>query len=503
MLSTKLDSSNSFTTSTSTLATTQQRATFAGAPPLNIERVATLELLVVDDDAPVRNACAEIAAGMGFSTHVADSVPAARAHLQRHPVDLMLLDLKLPGGGGLVLLEEVKTKHPETAVVVMTAFATVSSAVEAMRTGANDYLTKPFALEELATVLERSAQRRHFDMESRALRERLRTQKGMGNLIGRTQEMEKLYRILSKVAFTTHPVLILGESGTGKEIVARSIHFNGTNAAKPFIPVDCGSLVPTLIESELFGYVKGAFTGAHKSKDGLLVAAEGGTVFLDEIGELPHDLQAKLLRALQEKEVRPVGATHTVPIAARILAATNRNLEQMVEQGRFRKDLFFRLNVVNVRIPPLRDRRADIPLLAANTLERMRRENGLTYTFADDALRLMAEYDWPGNVRELEHAIERACALSSGPVLHMGDFPTQLQDHLSHRDREATAAAIALQATESPQVLSIAEMEKQAILNTIRQLNGDKLMAAKLLGIGKTTLYRKLKEYGIEDEEAD
>jgi DNA-binding NtrC family response regulator len=503
MLSTKLDSSNSFTASTSTLATTQQRATFAGAPPLNIERVATLELLVVDDDAPVRNACAEIAAGMGFSTHVADSVPAARAHLQRHPVDLMLLDLKLPGGGGLVLLEEVKTKHPETAVVVMTAFATVSSAVEAMRTGANDYLTKPFALEELATVLERSAQRRHFDMESRALRERLRTQKGMGNLIGRTQEMEKLYRILSKVAFTTHPVLILGESGTGKEIVARSIHFNGTNAAKPFIPVDCGSLVPTLIESELFGYVKGAFTGAHKSKDGLLVAAEGGTVFLDEIGELPHDLQAKLLRALQEKEVRPVGATHTVPIAARILAATNRNLEQMVEQGRFRKDLFFRLNVVNVRIPPLRDRRADIPLLAANTLERMRRENGLTYTFADDALRLMAEYDWPGNVRELEHAIERACALSSGPVLHMGDFPTQLQDHLSHRDREATAAAIALQATESPQVLSIAEMEKQAILNTIRQLHGDKLMAAKLLGIGKTTLYRKLKEYGIEDEEAD
>jgi DNA-binding NtrC family response regulator len=500
MLSTKLDSSNRSTVPASTLGRPQQ-ATFAGAPPLNIERVATLELLVVDDDAPVRNACAEIATGMGFSTHVADSVPAARAHLQRHPVDLMLLDLKLPGGGGLVLLEEVKTKHPETAVVVMTAFATVSSAVEAMRTGANDYLTKPFALEELATVLERSAQRRHFDNESRALRERLRNQKGMGNLIGKTQEMEKLYRILSKVAFTTHPVLILGESGTGKEIVARSIHFNGTNATKPFIPVDCGSLVPTLIESELFGYVKGAFTGANRSKDGLLVAAEGGTVFLDEIGELPHDLQAKLLRALQEKEVRPVGATFAVPIAARILAATNRDLGQMVEQGKFRKDLYFRLNVVNVRIPPLRDRRADIPLLAANTLERMRRENGLTYTFADDALRLMAEYDWPGNVRELEHAIERACALSSGPVLHMGDFPTQLQDHLLHQDRAATAAAIAHNAIESPQVLSIAEMEKQAILNTIRQLNGDKLMAAKLLGIGKTTLYRKLKEYGIEDEE--
>jgi two-component system response regulator HydG len=192
-----------------------------------------------------------------------------------------------------------------------------------------------------------------------------------------------------------------------------------------------------------------------------------------------------------------------VPISARILAATNRDLHQMVEQGRFRKDLFFRLNVVNVRIPPLRDRKADIPLLAANTLERMRRENGLTYTFADDALRLMAEYDWPGNVRELEHAIERACALSSGPVLHMGDFPTQLQDHQFHRDRAANAAAIVAAVTDSPQVLSIAEMEKQAILNTIRQLNGDKLMAAKLLGIGKTTLYRKLKEYGLVDDAMD
>ncbi len=480
--------------------------TFSGAAVLTSANKAALQLLIVDDDAPVRNACAEIAARMGFITHVADSVPSARAHLQRFPVDLMLLDLKLPGCGGLMLLEEVKSRHPEASVVVMTAFATVSSAVEAMRTGAIDYLTKPFALEELATVLERSAQGRHFDMESRALRQRLRTQQGMGNLIGRTPEMEKLYRILSKVAFTTHPVLILGESGTGKEVVARSIHFNGTNAAKPFIPVDCGSLVPTLIESELFGYVKGAFTGANRSKDGLLVAAEGGTVFLDEIGELPLDLQAKLLRALQEKEVRPVGANHAVPIAARILAATNRDLHQMVEQGRFRKDLFFRLNVVNVRIPALRDRKADIPLLAANTLERLQRESGLNYTFADDALLLMAEYDWPGNVRELEHAIERACALSSGPVLHMGDLPTQLQDHKLHRDNAASAAALALTTANSdsnsnaPRVLSIAEMEKQAIRNTIRKLNGDKLMAARLLGIGKTTLYRKLKEYGIEEE---
>ena len=472
-----------------------------------------LEVLIVDDDAPVRAACAEIAASLGFATHLGDSVGSAREVMARGPMDLLLLDLRLPGGGGLKLLEEVRAQRPETVVVVMTAFATVGSAVEAMRLGASDYLTKPFTLEELTAVLERAAQRRTFDLESRTLREKLRTGQGMGILVGRSPAMEKLYRILSKVAYTSHPVLILGESGTGKELIARSIHSNGPNANRPFIPVDCGSLVPTLVESELFGHVKGAFTGANRTKTGLLAAADGGTVFLDEIGELPLDLQAKLLRALQEKEVRPVGATQSVPIQARILAATNRDLASMVETGRFRKDLYFRLNVVNIRVPPLRERRSDIPLLAAHVLERMRRENGMNYTFADDALRLLTEYDWPGNVRELEHAIERACALSSGPVLHLGDFPTQLQDHRLHTMARvenvspderfpglARPFAGAPGASGQPAVTSIAELEKQAILNTIRQLKGDKLMAAKLLGIGKTTLYRKLKEYGLGED---
>src|SRR6202046_1457282 len=271
----------------------------------------------------------------------------------------------------------------------MTAFATVSSAVEAMRIGAGDYLTKPFALEELTAVLERTGQQLHMDVQSRQLRERLRTQQGMGGLVGRSPAMEKVYRILSKVAYSTHPVLILGESGTGKELVARSIHFNGPNAAKPFVPVDCGSLVPTLIESELFGHVKGAFTGASRAKEGLLAAAEGGTVFLDEIGELPLDLQAKLLRALQEKEVRPVGATHSVPISARVLAATNRAPTAMVAQGTFRKDLFFRLNVVSLKIPSLRERRDDIPVLMEFFLERAQNESGRAHSFSEDAVRLM------------------------------------------------------------------------------------------------------------------
>ena len=464
-----------------------------GMPPLHI--------LVVDDDDSLRKVCCEIASGMGFVAVSAASVSEALTLMKQQPADLLLLDLKLPGGGGLKLLGEVKELYPKTGVVVMTAFATVSSAVDAMRIGAGDYLTKPFALEELITVLERSSRRLHFDIESRQLRERLRTRRGMGDLIGTSPAMEKVYRILSKVAFSTHPVLILGESGTGKELVARAIHSTGPNAAKPFIPVDCGSLVSTLVESELFGHVKGSFTGANRSKEGLLAAAEGGTVFLDEIGELPLDLQTKLLRALQEKEVRPVGATHAVPISARVVAATNRDLITMVAQGLFRKDLYFRLNVVNLKIPALRDRKEDIAIFVEHFLERGQRESGKSHHFSEDALRLMMKYDWPGNVRELQHAVERTCAMSSGPVLHTVDLPTQLQDFRAQADASTNSSDDPISAHASPggTVVSIADMEKEAILGTIRQLKGDKLMAARLLGIGKTTLYRKLKEYGISE----
>jgi DNA-binding NtrC family response regulator len=469
-------------------------------PPNNLHGLPLLHLLIVDDDDAVREACSAIARKMGFAVVTARDLAAARAILQHQKLDLMLLDLKNPGtggGGGLSLLEEVKTLHPETGVIVMTAFASVSSAVQAMRVGAGDYLTKPFAFDELVTILERAGERRHLDLESRRLRERMRTQKGASHLVGRSPEMEKLYRILSKVANTNHPVLILGESGTGKELVARQIHFNGPHANKPFVPVDCGSLMPELIESELFGSVKGAIPGVTRAKEGLLAAAEGGTVFLDEIGELPLDLQAKLLRTLQEKAVRPVGGTFAVPISARVLAATNRDLTAMVEGGRFRKDLYFRLNVVNLRIPPLRDRSEDIPLLAQHFLECAQRETGVAHVFSDDALRAMIGYSWPGNVRELENAIERACALSSGPILHMGDLPTQLHDY-RHTSLDAGTSEPEV---SKDQIVSIAEMERNAILGTIRQLKGDKLMAAKLLGIGKTTLYRKLKEYGISEDE--
>ncbi len=474
--------------------TVTYRNDMASSPP------GKMRVLILDEDAAVRSAISEIAASRGFLPHAVATVEAAREYLRGNSTDVLLLDLKSPNGDGIELLDEVKTLQSDTSIVVMTAFATVTSAVEVMRTGATDYLTKPFAMEELAAVLERTATRRQLNSDSRKLRERLRSQQNLGTIIGQSPEMDKLYRILSKVAHSSHPVMILGESGTGKELVARSIHGNGPNAQKPFLPVDCGSLVPTLVESELFGYMKGAFTGANRNKDGLLVAAEDGTVFLDEIGELPLELQAKLLRALQEREVRPVGASHRVPIRARVLAATNRDLSQMVEQGRFRKDLFYRLNVVSLKIPPLRERRQDVPLLTAHFLERIGKEYGKKFELGDEALRVLAEYDWPGNVRELENALERACSFASGDVVQLGDLPTQLQDFRMQQRRLTVPLRQTLQAAAAqPGVTSLADMEKQAILDTIRRLKGDKLQAARLLGIGKTTLYRKLKEYNIGD----
>ncbi|MGA9671214.1 MAG: sigma-54 dependent transcriptional regulator [Terracidiphilus sp.] len=480
------------------LATVPGSITMDFIPQLAVPAVR-LHLLVVDEDAAVRSACVEIAASLGYAVENTDDLGQARSLLRGRAADILLVNLPARTNQGLELISEVKLLYPQTAVIAMTASGSVNAAVEAMRCGASDYLTKPFAMDELSTVLDRAAAGFTTDTASRHLRERLRLSEGLGAMIGRSAEMEKLYRILSKVAQTSHPVLILGESGTGKELVARTIHAYGPNSQKPFLPVDCGSLVPTLIESELFGYVKGAFTGANHSKDGLLVSAEGGTVFLDEIGELTLDLQAKLLRALQEKEVRPVGATHRVPIRARIVAATNRDLAAMVEKGTFRKDLFYRLNVVNLRLPSLRDRREDIPLLAAHFLDRISREHGTKFTLSDEALRTMMRHDWPGNVRELENSVERACALSSGPILHLGDLPTGLQQQGLDARKSPSAADETETEGSVPVLTTLADLERQAILGAIRRLNGDKLQAAKLLGIGKTTLYRKLKEYGITD----
>src|SRR5437660_2020684 len=344
-----------------------------------------LNLLIVDDERSIREACREVAQSLGFTTFVADSAEHAFRLLEAQGIDGVLLDLRLPGAGGLEALRRIKERRPEAIVIVVTGYGTVQSAVQAMKTGAYDYVTKPFSVDELKLLLERVAGHLGLKSENRMLREKVKSKQGFGGIVGRAPEMEKLYRIIAKAANSAHPVLILGESGTGKEMVARAIHYSGPFRDKPFVPVDCGSLVPTLIEGELFGYVKGAFTGANQAKDGLLAIAESGTVFLDEVGELSVDLQAKLLRALQEKEIRPVGSTKWVPVNVRILAATNRDLEQAVGQGEFCRDLYFRLNVLSLRIPPLRERREDIPLLVETFLDRVSPVSGRKHELNDAA----------------------------------------------------------------------------------------------------------------------
>jgi two-component system response regulator HydG len=327
----------------------------------------------------------------------------------------------------LDLLKQVHEMYPQIAVVVLTQYGTIASAVAATRMGAVDYVTKPFHVDDMKSRLERVARDLDLDRENRLLREQLRTRPGFGGLIGVSAKMQRVYKMTEKVSQHEYPVLILGESGTGKELVARSIHFSGPRKDRPFAPVDCSSLVPTLIESELFGYVKGAFTGAMQAKQGLLEAAQGGTLFLDEIGDMPVDLQAKLLRALQEREVKPVGSTERRRINVRVIAATNRDLESAIRAGTFRQDLYFRLNVVQIKLPPLRDRKSDIPILVTAFLEKFSDPRGSPHTISDDAMRRLIAYDWPGNVRELENAIERAVALGSGPIMHVGDLPSNLQ----------------------------------------------------------------------------
>jgi len=457
-----------------------------------IEGANLLNLMIVDDERAIREVCRDVAQTLGFHTSIADSAEHAYRVLESNAIDVVLLDLKLPGAGGLEALHQIRERRPDAVIIVVTGYGTVQSAVQAMKNGAYDYVTKPFSMEELRLLLERVSSHLKLKTENRMLREKIKSKQGFGSIVGRAPEMEKLYRIIAKAAQSTHPVLILGESGTGKEMVARSIHFSGPFRDKPFIPVDCGSLVPTLIESELFGYVKGAFTGAVQSRDGLLAIAEGGTVFLDEVGELPVDLQAKLLRAIQEREIRPVGSTRRIAINVRILAATNRDLEQAVAQGTFRRDLYFRLNVLSLRIPPLRERRQDIPLLAAHFLERLSRASGHERSVSDEAMKALLAYDWPGNVRELENCLERACAFTIGPMIQVADLPSSIHS-------APGTMPIGIEGTTT-KILPMAELEKQTILNTITQLNGDKLLAARLLGIGKTTLYRKLKEYSSQDQ---
>jgi two-component system, NtrC family, response regulator AtoC len=471
-----------------------------------------IRLLVVDDEQSIRKLCMTVGEALGFVCLEAESGESALALLEEQPAHMILTDMIMPRMSGLEFLERVKKLLPRTEVAVMTGHGSVETAVQAMKLGAYDYISKPFSpLEELRLFLRRMAEKIRLVEENEFLRQRMDSETAAHGIVGSSSKIEDVLRMVSRLKDTRTPVLVYGESGTGKELVARAIHFRGAFAARPFVAVDCGSLVPTLIESELFGYEKGAFTGALKSKQGLFQAADGGTIFLDEVGELPLELQAKLLRVLQEKEVRPVGSNQRVKVDVRVIAATNRDLEAAYKNGTFRKDLYFRLNVVTLYVPALRERRSDTPMLVHWFLERYAPGQELHVTSA--AMKALMQYDWPGNVRELENCVERAVALGNGQVIDLGDLPAAIAAGSASAGSPAIApqvratvldpdlAAASQHMPDSPRsaasTTDLEDIERATIQRVFEQVKGDKALAGRMLGISRATLYRKLKRYNI------
>jgi two-component system, NtrC family, response regulator AtoC len=453
-----------------------------------------IRLLIVDDEQTIRRLCMTVGESLGFYCLEAESGDAALALLEEQPVHMILTDMVMPRMSGLEFLEQVKRDFPAIEVAVMTGHGSVETAVQAMKLGAYDYIAKPFApLDDLRLFLRRMADKVRLVEENLYLRERSETETAVHGIIGTSASIQHVLRLISRLKDTRTPVLISGESGTGKELVARALHFRGNMASRPFVAVDCGSLVPTLIESELFGYEKGAFTGALRSKQGLLQSADTGTIFLDEVGELPLEMQARLLRFIQEKEVRPVGSNQKVKVDVRIMAATNRDLDAEYKKGTFRKDLYFRLNVVTISLPPLRERRSDIPILAAFFLERLAPGRGVQVS--GNAMKALLAYDWPGNVRELENCLERAVALGDQRILEVDDLPPSIANAEiqaeSLESREFSGRPTDLRATD------LEDIERATIERVFSQVNGDKALAGKMLGISRATLYRKLKRYHI------
>jgi DNA-binding NtrC family response regulator len=446
-------------------------------------------LLVVDDEQSIRKLCMTIGTSLGYACSEAESAETAVARIEQEAPDLILTDLKLPSQSGVELLRQAKALSPHAEIAIMTGHGSIESAVDAMKLGAYDYIEKPFRVEKMRLLLQRMAEKVRLVTENEFLRERVDTEDNLDGIIGASANIQDVLRMISRLKDTRTPVLVSGESGTGKELVARAIHFRGSMAQTPFVAVDCGSLVPTLMESELFGYEKGAFTGAIKSKTGLFQAASGGTIFLDEIGELPLEMQAKLLRVLQEREVRPVGSNESHSVDVRVIAATNRDLETAYREGTFRKDLYFRLNVVTVHLPSLRERRSDIPVLVHHFLNRYAPGTNLQVTPA--AMKSLLQYEWPGNVRELENCVARAVTLGDRQIIDVSDLPPAI------RAEGSSSAQTTLPDSSSLSTTALAEMERMTILKVFERANGDKALAGRMLGISRATLYRKLKRYKI------
>jgi DNA-binding NtrC family response regulator len=456
-----------------------------------------LRVMVVDDEEPMLEWLSIFLEQAGYHVDCySDGRAALDAGEASHP-DVLVVDIKMPGISGLEVFSRLKEQSPDIVGIVMTAYSSVETAVTAIRHGASDYLLKPFQADQLLLAIEKALGNRRIARENVELRRRVRRDFDFSRIVGKSRPVLELLEQIRVVAGKQSTVLITGESGTGKELVARAIHHNSSRADGPFMGVSCGSFSRNLLESELFGHRKGAFTGAHRDKDGLLVSASGGTFFLDEIGELDRELQVKLLRALQERQVRPVGATRTVPFDTRIVAATNRDLQEMVDNGDFRSDLYYRLNVIPLKVPALRERRGDIPHLIRHFIDS--REGVPSREFTDQAVEALGAYRWPGNVRELENLVERLCVMSASDVIDASDLP----EYILSREETPSApgdAPCSLPEADAPPA-TLREMEKAWILYVLEhRADGQKRRAAKLLGINESTLHRKLDRYLGEDD---
>jgi DNA-binding NtrC family response regulator len=442
------------------------------------------KILVVDDEANARTALADILRSDGYAVETAGDGFKALGHLDDFAPDVVLTDLNMPGIDGVELLRKVKERDAELPVVLMTAFGGVETAVSAMREGAADYLTKPLNTDELSIVLERTIERTKLRREASDLRNQIRSRYSFDNIVGSSQEMQRVFKTVAQVAPSRATVLLTGESGTGKELVAAAIHHHSPRAAGPFVKLHCAALAESLLESELFGHERGAYTGADRKREGRFEQANGGTLFLDEIGEISLGTQVKLLRVLQEREFERVGGSQTLQTDVRVVAATNRDLKEMVVAGKFREDLFYRLNVINLTLPSLRQRPSDVPALAMHFLKRYAAENAkVVKGISDEALTQIANYSWPGNVRELENVIERAVVLTDGESIEVAHLPPEL------------AAASRRSGPPAIPGATMEELERYAIMKTMESVGGATSRAAELLGISVRKIQYKLQEY--------
>ena len=451
-------------------------------------------IFVIDDDPTARELLVEALQKEGHAVESFSDGSGAITRGKEVPVDLVLTDIRMEGTDGLTVLKEFKRFSPDTSIVLLTAFGSLEGAIEAIKQGAYDYLAKPFKREEIRLVVQRSLEHCRLVRENAKLREDQRSREPWSQLVGSSPAMLEVYKLVARVSEGRSTVLIEGESGTGKELIARAIHSNSPRRDKPFIPVNCGALPDNLLESEMFGYEKGAFTGATGAKAALFEAANGGTLFLDEIGDLGAALQVKLLRVMQEQEVRRVGSTSSIKVDVRVIAATNRDLAQLVKDGKFRDDLYYRLNVVRIALPSLAERQEDITMLAYHFLQKYAGISPRVKGFKPETIALIKRYHWPGNVRELENAVERAVSLSHGPLLVPDDLPESVRAEAAVTGSSKSETGVA----ESEVLISLDELEKRHLTRVLKETKGNKVKAAKILGIDRRTLYRMAERFGMD-----